>query len=128
LASVGARWLDRQLIAGADPARSPMLAARACRLASEDNRASLALSLERLMINADEPPNLWGVSPHRRAVGLVAGELTDVAALLRDRRPLYARGIAMLGRLVSDGTGPAYVGGPEALSRRLREARRALVA
>jgi hypothetical protein len=126
LAWVGARWFDRQLAAGADPARSPMLAARACRLASDENRASLAAALERLMINAEVPANHWSVAPHRRAIMFTAADLTDLAALLRDRGPLYVRGLAMLGRVVSDGTGPAYVGGPDALSRQLREARRAL--
>jgi hypothetical protein len=125
-ARIGARGLDRKLIAGADPAGSAELAARAYRLTSPRHRASVAYAIERLVQSAYEPPNLWGVVPQRRAVIKHADELAELAALLRSRSPLYARGIAMLGRLLADGTGPAYTGRPEALEQRLREARTAL--
>ena len=55
-----------------------------------------------------------------------ADELGSLVSLLRGRSPLYARGLAMLGRLLADGTGPAYVGRPEALATCIREVRRAL--
>jgi hypothetical protein len=50
-----------------------------------------------------------------------------LAALLRGPRPLYAPGIAMLGRLLADGTGPAYLGRSRTLARRLGETRAALL-
>ncbi|HEY2258631.1 MAG TPA: hypothetical protein VGH45_02895 [Solirubrobacteraceae bacterium] len=127
-ARLRARQLDRQLIAGADPARSRQLAARACLLTSSQNRTTLALALERLLVSACEPANFWGVAPLRRAVLDRADELIGLASLLRSNSPLYARGIAMVGRLLSDGTGPAYVGPAEALDERLWQARRALTA
>jgi hypothetical protein len=125
-ARLAARWLDRELVAGADPAQSPALAARACGRTSDENRSWLAAAIDRLVRTAAEPPSRWGVTPHRAAVTREADELTDLAARLRSPAPLYVRGIAMLGRLISDGTGPAYAGEPEALSKRLGEARRAL--
>jgi hypothetical protein len=114
------------LVAGADPARSRQLAARACWLTSSAHRRSLASAIERLLRSAYQPVNFWGVTPQRRAVMDHADELSALACLLRSRSPLYAGGIAMLGRLLSDGTGPAYVGEPELLARRLSEARVAL--
>jgi hypothetical protein len=125
-ARIRARALDRQLIAGADPAGSPELAARAGRLTSPEHRASVADAIERLVQSAHEPPNFWGVVPQRRAVVRQGEELAELASRLRGSSPLYARGIAMLGRLLADGTGPAYAGQPEALAQRLREVRTAL--
>jgi hypothetical protein len=40
--------------------------------------------------------------------------------------PVYARGIALLNELLTDGNGPAYHGTVESLARRLDEARMAL--
>ncbi|HEY3727284.1 MAG TPA: hypothetical protein VGL51_08935 [Solirubrobacteraceae bacterium] len=118
--------LDRQLIAGADPARSPQLAARACRLTSTSHRRSLAFAIERLLRSAHQPANFWGVAPQRKAIIGQAEELSSLASLLRSRAPLYAGGVAMVDRLVFDGTGPAYVGEPEVLAERLSQARHAL--
>jgi hypothetical protein len=126
LARLGARPLDRRLIAGADPTGSPVLAARACRLTSSANRESLADSLGRLLQNATNPDHRVWAMPNRVAVERQADELRSFASLLRSGSPLYARGIAMLGRLLSDGTGPVYVGPPEMLARRLGEVRLAL--
>jgi hypothetical protein len=40
--------------------------------------------------------------------------------------PVYARGIALLNQLLTDGNGPAYHGTVDSLARRLEEARMAL--
>jgi hypothetical protein len=125
-ARLRARRLDKQLIAGADPARSRQLAARACRLTSSAHRRALAFAIERLLRSAREPANFWGVAPQRKAVTDHAGELSSLASLLRSHSPLYASGIAMVDRLVFDGTGPAYVGEPAVLGERLSQARHAL--
>src|SRR5689334_8700415 len=117
LARLGARSLDRRLIAGADPAGSTLLAARACRLTSYAHREGLADSLGRLLQNAAHPDHRVAVMPNRRAIERQADELRSYARLLRSGSPLYARGIAMLGRLLADGTGPVYVGPPEMLAR-----------
>jgi hypothetical protein len=127
LARLGAGPLDRKLIAGADPAGSTLLAARACRLTSSAHRESLADSLDRLLQGATHPDHpAWRVMPSRTAVERQADELRSFASLLRSGSPLYAGGIAMLGRLLSDGTGPVYVGPSEMLARRLGEVRTAL--
>jgi hypothetical protein len=125
-ARVRCHALDRALIAGADPAGSPQLATRAARLTSPPSRASLADGLERLLQAAQEPAGRWRVLPRRAAVLDNAEELRALASVLRGNRPLYARGIAMLDQLLSDGSGPAYVGDRDALACRLRDVRAAL--
>jgi hypothetical protein len=126
LARLGARPLDRRLISGADPASSTLLAARACRLTSYAHREALADSLGGLLHYAAHPDHRAWVIPNHRGVERHADELRDFAAMLRSGVPLYARGIAMLGRLLSDGSGPVYVGPPEMLARGLGEVRAAL--
>lgn len=86
------------------------LALRARQLVSPGSRQQLAASLERLVEEAKRP-----VSPRAVAVALPRREILDVqtclfsiAARLRDERPVYARGMALLSRLLSDGSGPAY--------------------
>jgi hypothetical protein len=118
--------LDRALIAGADPAASPQLVARAARLTSPRFRALIADGLERLLQAAQGPPSRWRALSRRDSVLANASELRDLAALLRGDSPLYARGIAILSGLLSDGTGPAYLGHGEALARELHEARAAM--
>jgi hypothetical protein len=118
--------LDKALIAGSDPSSSRRLAARAAALTAQPSRAAIGDSLERLLQAAEGRP--------RRAMALRRGEdvvanasaLRELAAVLRGTDPLYARGIAMASRLLTDGTGPAYVGDREALARGLREAREAM--
>ncbi len=70
----------------------------------------VAAGLERLLGLADHPPaRRWYVRPAEPAVRANSAELSELAALLRGSRPLYARGVAMLSELLTDGTGPAYV-------------------
>lgn len=118
--------LDRALIAGADPADAPQLAARAAMLTSRLSRTSIAEGLERLLAAAQGPASQRRMRPLRAPVLASAGELRELAALLRGSSPLYARGIALLGQLLSDGTGPAYFGEGDVLARRLQEAREAM--
>jgi hypothetical protein len=127
LARVRAGSLDDALIAGADPADSRQLAARAFELTSRRFRTSLADGLERLLQAAQGPPSPRRVLPRRSTALANACELRELAALLRGASPLYARGVAVLDRLLIDGSGPAYVGDAEALARRLRESRAAMV-
>ena len=118
--------LDRALIAGFDPAGSRLLAARALTLNSARSRASLASGLERLLEAAQGPPSMRRVRPQRDAVITNAVELRALAAALRGSSPIYARGVAVVDELLSDGTGPAYKGDGEALAGRLAEARAAM--
>jgi hypothetical protein len=131
LARLGGRILDRRLIAGADPADSPLLAARACWLTSVAHRRALAATITRVLASGDRSLSRLEVAANPAAVKSQARELTELAILLSGSAPLYARGIAMLGRLLSDGTGPVYTGPPytgrtHLLGRRVAETRAAL--
>jgi hypothetical protein len=119
--------LDRALVDGADPAASPQLAARTARLAARSTRARIADALERLARTEREAPARWRVLPSRSAVRANAPELYALAALLRGPAPVYARGVAMLRMLVTDGTGPAYSDREgDALAQQLCRARTAI--
>ncbi len=122
------RWaaLDRALIDGADPSTSAPLAARAARLTSPAYRAGLAEGLERMVRRAHGPQRRWWDLGQRETVLANSSELHALAALLRDAGPVHARGVAMLVRVLSDGTGPAYGRAPEALRSALRDARAAM--
>jgi hypothetical protein len=118
--------LDRALIAGADPASSRRLAARAARLTSPRHRRLLAEGLERLLQAAHGPQRRWWAVAERGHLLDNAEEIGSLAAVLRSDTPLYAPGIARLAQLLGDGDGPAYHGGAGMLARRLREARAAM--
>ncbi len=123
-----ARRLDGALIAGADPARSALVAARAALLTSAGMRGSLACSLHGLVRAAQGPQRRWWALGSRAAVLANASELDALAMLLTSETPLYARGLALLNELLADGVGPAYRGDAAALSRALSDARTALTA
>jgi hypothetical protein len=123
-----ARRLDGALIAGADPAGSALLAARAALLTTARTRGSLAASLHGLVRAAQGPQRRWWALGSRDAVLANASELDALAMLLASDTPLYARGLALLNQLLTDGTGPAYRGDATALSRALSDARAALSA
>lgn len=100
--------LDRALTDGADPAASPLIAARAVQLGSPSVRRRIADGLERLVQSADSPRGRVRILPSRAAMHANRLELLEFAGMLRGDRPLYARGIATLALLLTDGTGPAY--------------------
>jgi hypothetical protein len=119
--------LDRALIGGADPSSSPRLAARAALLTAPRTRAELADSLDLIVASAQQPPSLRRVRPRPSSVLASAPLMRELAATLRGPSPLYARGIAMLHRLLTDGTGPMYASRDgAALQRELREVRTAV--
>jgi hypothetical protein len=118
--------LDEALIAGADPAGSAKLAARATTLVSPGFRISIADGLARWLQAAQAPPSRWRVLPRRSAVLANASELSELASLLRGPSPLYAGGIAAVHHLLTDGTGPAYLADADALTGLLHEARAAM--
>jgi hypothetical protein len=126
-ARIRSRSLDRALIDGAKPAGDPQLAARAAALTTRSMRARVADGLERLARAERSPRSRWRVLPFREAVRANASELHALAAVLRGPSPVYARGVAMLGRLITDGTGPAYTDRHgAALARELGAARAAI--
>jgi hypothetical protein len=118
--------LNRALIAGEDPAGSRQLTARSRQLTAPSSRAALAGGLNRLLWSAQAPSGRLRVRPNREAVCANASALGSLASLLAGPTPLYARGVAVLEELLSDGNGPAYRGDPQALARMLGECRAAL--
>jgi len=118
--------LDRALAAGADPATSPRLAARAAILTSPGTRAELARCLEGLVAAAHGPHRRWWAASQYATVLANAEELQALAGVLRGPVPAYARGLALLHELVRDGAGPAHQGRPEALAGELARAWTAL--
>jgi hypothetical protein len=127
LARVNRLDLDRALADGADPAGSPVLAARAAQLAGRGNRERLAAALERVTLTVDEPPRRVRTPPLRGALRTNRAELLELAATLRDGGVLYAGGIAAAELVLIDGTGPAYTDRRgEGLARQLQLTRQAL--
>jgi hypothetical protein len=123
LARLHAAALDKALLVGADPTQSRQLAARAQELTSPRSRAAIADGLERWLSAAHGATSRRRLLP-RRALALDnASAARAIIELLRGSAPLYARGIALLASLLSDGTGPAYVGDSAVLARLLGEAR-----
>jgi hypothetical protein len=101
--------LDRELARGDDPLASAALALRARQLVSRSTRDRLAAAVERLIERAQQPPLVTEVVWLARRETLEARrELLELAGRLRDARPIYARGAAMVSRLVQDGDGPAF--------------------
>jgi hypothetical protein len=127
-ARVRSASLDRALIDGADPVASPALAARAAQLTSPPMRSSIAEGLERLVRAAQRPQRRWWAPSGRQAVLANSSSLHELAATLHGEELVYARGVAILAELLTDGTGPAYgdYDGAAGLARELRRAGAAL--
>lgn len=126
-ARIRAQALDRSLMRGADLAGSSRLAARAGQLTRDHARLQLAESLESVLRAARKRPGSRRVTPSSRAVLTNESELRELAVLLRGSTPVYARGVAMLHALLTDGTGPVYTDPDGALlETRLHESREAI--
>jgi hypothetical protein len=102
------RSLDRDLIAGVDPSTCAWLAARARRLTSRAHRALLAATIRLILEPPGALPGRSKVRPATEAIRENETALRAIAEVLTDSRPVYARGMAMLEQLLSDGTGPVY--------------------
>jgi hypothetical protein len=104
------RTLDDQLATGADPSRSAALALRARQLVARPTRDSYAFALEALVTEAARAPEPVGMAIPlpRRQIMEARPALLGLAACLRAQRPVYARGMALLSSLLTDGAGPAF--------------------
>jgi hypothetical protein len=113
--------LDRALADGADPASEPGLDARARRLTSWRTRRRIAKALEEL----ERGP---GLPVRHDQVNEARDLLAELAAALRSRERVSARGVLLARRIVTDGCGPLYApnASPSALRWRVWEALRAL--
>jgi hypothetical protein len=110
LAALFAPTLDRQLASGRPPESGALLAARAARLVSAPKRRRLVRDWQRVLDQATRPPRAR--NPHAplcrdRIIG-AAGEVHALLGALATPLPVPARGVAMAGQLLSDGTGPLY--------------------
>ena len=104
------RSLDRALSIGEDPASSPVLTRRAAWLTSTKNRNALARSIRRLLDppSGRRPGPSAAVPPHRGELAGARMPLARVAALLEIAEPVYARGVARLQLLLTEGGSPLY--------------------
>ena len=128
VARLRAHSLDRSLAAGVPPERSAALALRARRLVEPRMAALLARALQRVLRDASMPDAMPARMPTRRAaVRDAAAEIDDLARRLVAPTPPAVRGIAQVGLLISDGTGPLYssLAGEDLLAA-VRRARAAL--
>jgi hypothetical protein len=107
--AVRRRVLDKDLARGGSPLRSDVYALRARQLVERRCRERLARALERLIEGAERTPSPSEiVSLPKREILDARTELLSLARRLRDTRPVYACGVAMVSQLVCDGTGPAF--------------------
>ena len=104
------RSLDRALSNGEDPASSPLLTRRAAWLTSAKNRHALARSIRRLLDppSGRRPGPSATVPPHRGELAGARMPLARAAALLEVDEPVYARGVAQLQLLLSEGGSALY--------------------
>jgi hypothetical protein len=118
LARCAVARLDRELAAGAGPESSASLAARAMQLTSVRFRRDLAASVQRILAAAGGPPAVvtsraaGGHPPRlplcRARISQSAVPLATLAGCLASPGPVPVRGVAMVSRLLADGTGPLY--------------------
>jgi hypothetical protein len=115
LARCAAGRLDQELAAGVSPETSTVLAARAAQLTSMKVRRELATSLERILAAASCPADATIISARpvrlplaRTRIHRSAGPLAALADRLVAPGPVPAQAVAMVGRLLTDGTGPLY--------------------
>jgi len=118
LARFTAARLDRELAAGTSPETSVSLAARAMQLTSMKFRRDLATSVRQILAAAEGPATalLWaaGAVPPPRVqlcrarISPSAVPLAKLAGYLAAPGPLPVQGVAMVSRLLADGTGPLY--------------------
>jgi hypothetical protein len=116
-------WIDAQLAAGVPPWQTPSHAARALQLTSRRRRRVLAQALERLVEDARRPRTPLfdpSIRPRHDQVVPATPLMRSIAARLRSRAPVDARGIAALKAVLGDGGGPCYARGrPGALTTEL---------
>ena len=127
LARLRGGGLDRELAAGRASWDSPLLAARARYLTSEHTRRMIARSLEKAVEGVDGHSRRQLLTPAipttRTGVMQARPQLLQIAGRLRSGAPVQARGVAVLMRLLTDGSSPLYRGaGAAALPAALTDA------
>ena len=108
-ARIRGRSLDRALSSGEDPASSQVLTRRAAWLTSPNNRRSLGRSIDRLLEPRPKRPGPSpAIQPHRGELAAARLPLARVAALLEINEPVYARGVARVQLLLTEGGSALY--------------------
>ena len=121
--------LDRELAAGVSLRASDAHALRALRITGRRRRYSLAQGLARVVRSASDPKARFtaAVAPDRRAVLAARPVIEALERRLVGPEPVAARGVAMLGELLTEPTSPLYrPPDPGDLASRLRVAAAAL--
>lgn len=108
------RRLDRRLAEGQDAADDPQLTLRAAQLARPAARAQLARMLREAVCSLDDSALAQYLQPEAplatASVRACAREINDLAQALTAPDP-NVRGVAIVRTLLTDGTGPLYIGG-----------------
>jgi len=131
LAHLRAFRLDSDLAAGASPEASVALALRAQMLVRTRHRYELARSADRLLAAATQPTfsGRPRVPVCRDRVRDCSEELAELIRRLRATGPVPARGVAKVGVLLADASGPLYHrASADDLRVRVRDAADALIA
>lgn len=105
--------LDARLVDGARPDHGDRLAARAWQVTRPRARRRLSRALEAVLRDAGNPcgRGTAAVPVHREQVEAAGDEIARVVERLQDPRPVRARGMVLLRRLLVDGNGPLYASG-----------------
>lgn len=117
--------LDGRLARGCSPESSLLLAARAQLLFSPAMRLASAQNWESLLVQARTPPVPRDprATVNRDAILACESDIGEMLEAVVAPLPTPARGLAMVSRLLSDGTGPVYRRSePAELAIALREA------
>jgi hypothetical protein len=128
--SLLAPLLDRELLAGTDPARDPALARRGERVCARRRRDRLAAALERVVAAAEHRADgaLTAAAPVAREEVLAnRTAIRDLACRLRSDAAVDPQGVLLVRRLLADPASPLNVGaGGGALLAALRRVSAAL--
>jgi hypothetical protein len=111
-ARLRAHRIDHELAAGAAPDADVAHVLRAAALIAPSQRSMLARSLRRIVRDARESPaGLTVRAPVTRRAALAAAEDLDaLARRLVSPEPVDVRGVAQVGRLLTDVGSPLYSG------------------
>lgn len=103
--------LDAALARGADPCESRALAHRAARLTRKRNREKMAAGIEDTLAIAGRAPRAFSaaIEPDRDEMVAAGSLLIGLQELLRSSAPVYARGVALLEKLLGEGDSPLYL-------------------
>lgn len=108
------RQLDRQLAEGHNSAGDPQLTMRAAQLTGPAARARLARMLREAVCSLDDSALAQYLRPEAplatASVRACAREINDLSQALTAPNP-DVRGVAIVRTLLTDGTGPLYIGG-----------------